>query len=453
MRDEILRTAAELSLQWLSALDEPPVFPESGKSEWKNGLDLPLGEEGVEPREVLDDLARSATPGLVKSAGGRYFGFVTGGAFPVAVAADWLTAAWDQNSFSYASSPAVGVIEATVAGWLLDLLDLPRHSTTAFVTGCQMAHVTAFAAARHRLLAERSWDVAADGLYGAPEIKVVAGALRHATVDRALRLLGMGTAGIRSVGVDPEGRMLPDQLAATLDDLQGQPVIVVAQAGEVNTGSFDPLAEIAGLARGAGAWLHVDGAFGIWARTSPSLRHHVEGLEQADSWAFDAHKWLNVPYDSGVVVVADPEAHHAAMSYSGPYLLASEGDRDASDWTPDASRRGRGIAIYATLRALGRSGVRELIDQSCHQARVFADGIAGLGLEVLNTVELNQVLFRAGTDDETDELLTRIQASGETWMGGTTWAGRRAIRLSVSSWATTPDDVARTLEVIRRAME
>ncbi len=439
-------------MEWIAALDEPPVVPESSQSDWRRGLDLPLGEEGIEPTVVLGDLAGSATPGLVKSPGGRYFGFVTGGAFPVAVGADWLTAAWDQNSFSFASSPAVAVIEEVAAGWLLALLDLPRHSSTAFVTGSQMAHVTALAAARHRVLAERSWDVAARGLYGAPEIIVVAGEARHATVDRALRLLGMGVAGIKSVETDSAGRMLPDRLAKTLDDLRGEPSIVVSQAGEVNTGAFDPFVEITDLARSAGAWVHVDGAFGIWARAVPSLSHLADGLEQADSWAFDAHKWLNVPYDSGVVVVADPEAHHAAMSYSGPYLLASEGDRDASDWTVEASRRGRGIAIYATLRALGRSGVRDLIARSCELARMFAEGISGLGLEVLNPVELNQVLFRASTDGETDRLLTRVQSSGETWMGGTTWAGRSAIRLSVSSWATTQQDVGRTLETVKRAM-
>lgn len=453
MTDDILRTAAELSMEWLRDIDEAPVFPEAGLADLKRDLHIPLPEGGVEPTKVLGDLARAAGPGLVKSPGGRYFGFVTGGALPVAVGADWLTSAWDQNSFSFAASPAVAVIEEVAGGWLLDLLKLPGHSSTAFVTGCQMAHVTALAAARHRVLEEHSWDVAANGLYAAPQIAVVAGERRHATVDRAVRLLGMGTDSIRVVSADSAGRMIVGELATALEELQGEPVIVVAQAGEVNTGAFDPLAEISEVARRSGAWLHIDGAFGIWARAAPSISHLAAGLEQADSWAFDAHKWLNVPYDSGIAVVADPEAHHAAMSYSGPYLVASDAHRDASDWTPDASRRGRGIAVYAALRALGRSGVRQVIETSCEHAQMFADGLVGLGLEVLNPVELNQVLFRSGSDDQTETLLSRIQSSGETWMSGTTWAGRRAIRLSVSSWATTSEDVTRALEAIRGALQ
>ena len=453
MPDDILRTAAELSISWLDSIDEPPVFPTNPDNALRRGLDLRLTEEGVEPITVLKELASGASPGLVKSPGGRYFGFVTGGALPVSVAADWLTSAWDQNGFSYVSSPAAAVIEEVAARWLLDLLHLPSNASTAFVTGCQMAHVTALAAARYRVLEQKGWDVSVDGLYGAPEVTVVCGAMRHTTVDRALRLLGMGTNSLLPVAADAGGRMIPEALASTLDGLVGKPVIVIAQAGEVNTGVFDPLTRIAEIARKAGAWLHTDAAFGMWAQAVPSLSHLSAGIELADSWAFDAHKWLNVPYDSGVAVVADTEAHIASMSMTGAYLVASSDQRDASDWTPDASRRARGIPIYAALRTLGRQGVSDMIKRSCEQAKVIASGLGNISLEVLNDVELNQVLFCAKDDIATEKLLTGIQSSGETWMSGTTWAGRRAIRLSVSGWATTSDDVQRTLAKIGTAAQ
>lgn len=453
MPDDILRTAAELSISWLDSIDEPPVFPTNPDNALRRGLDLRLTEEGVEPITVLKELASGASPGLVKSPGGRYFGFVTGGALPVSVAADWLTSAWDQNGFSYVSSPAAAVIEEVAARWLLDLLHLPSNASTAFVTGCQMAHVTALAAARYRVLEQKGWDVSVDGLYGAPEVTVVCGAMRHTTVDRALRLLGMGTNSLLPVAADAGGRMIPEALASTLDGLVGKPVIVIAQAGEVNTGVFDPLTRIAEIARKAGAWLHTDAAFGMWAQAVPSLSHLSAGIELADSWAFDAHKWLNVPYDSGVAVVADTEAHIASMSMTGAYLVASSDQRDASDWTPDASRRARGIPIYAALRTLGRQGVSDMIKRSCEQAKVIASGLGNISLEVLNDVELNQVLFCAKDDIATEKLLTGIQSSGETWMSGTTWAGRRAIRLSVSGWATTSDDVQRTLATIGTAAQ
>ena len=451
MPDNLLRTAAELSISWLDSIDEPPIFPTNCDNALRRGLDLPFMEEGVDPITVLKELASGASPGLVKSPGGRYFGFVTGGALPVSVGADWLTSAWDQNGFSYVSSPAAAVIEEVSARWLLDLLHLPSHASTAFVTGCQMAHVTALAAARYRVLRQKSWDVSVDGLFDAPKVTVVCGAMRHTSVDRALRLLGMGTKSLLPVAADSGGRMTTDGLASALDGLAGKPVIVVAQAGEVNTGAFDPLAEISEIARESGAWLHVDGAFGMWAQAAPTYRHLSAGVVLADSWAFDAHKWLNVPYDSGVAVVADTEAHLASMSYTGAYLVASSDQRDASDWTPEASRRARAIPIYASLRALGRQGVTDMIEASCEQAKVIALGLGHLNLEVLNDVELNQVLFCAKDDISTEKLLTHIQESGEIWMSGTTWAGRKAIRLSVSSWATTSEDVQRTLAVIRAA--
>ena len=451
MHEEVLRRAAELGIEFLDTVDDGPVVPGEVLGQLRAALDIPLPQQGVDPVTVVEELAHGAAPGLVKSQGGRYFGFVTGGAVPVSVAADWLTSAWDQNSFSYVSSPAVAVIEEVAARWLLEILDLPRQSSVAFVTGCQMAHVTALAAARQQVLHREGWNVASQGLYGAPRVNVVCGAMRHATVDRAFRLLGMGDADIELIPTDESGRMLSDALAAVLADVEG-PTIVVAQAGEVNTGSFDPLDEIADLTEAAGAWLHVDGAFGLWARAEPSRSHLTVGVERADSWAFDAHKWLNVPYDSGVAVVADREAHRAAMAYSGAYLVPSEDRRDASDWTPDASRRGRGIAIYAALRSLGRDGVADLVARCCELARSIAQGLEQFGIEVLNAVTLNQVLVRAGDDDETKRLLTRIQDDGQVWMSGTSWQGRSAIRISISGWATTSEDVTRTLAAFEQAL-
>jgi glutamate/tyrosine decarboxylase-like PLP-dependent enzyme len=402
--------------------------------------------------EVIEHLAAGAGPGLVKSPGGRYFGFVTGGALPAALGAEWLTAAWDQNAFSYVSSPAASVIEDVAGRWLLEILGLPLQSSVAFVTGCQMAHVTALAAARHRVLDGVGWDVQRDGLAGAPPIRVIAGDRRHATVDRALRLLGIGSAAIEEVASDGLGRMRVGPARDALRESRAHPAVLVLQAGEVNTGSFDPFEPLVEAAREADAWVHVDGAFGLWARASRTTAGLAMGVDGADSWAFDAHKWLNVPYDSGVAVVAHPESHAASMAYGAAYLAPSDDRRDPSDWTPDASRRARGIAVYAALRSLGRSGVAGLVERCCRHARTFAEGLAGLGLEVLNEVELNQVLVRAATDDVTTALLQTVQRSGETWMSGTVWGGRPAIRISVSGWSTTDADVVRSLAAFRTAL-
>jgi glutamate/tyrosine decarboxylase-like PLP-dependent enzyme len=450
MHENVLRRAAELAIEHLASLDDAPVYPNEPAPALHAALDVPLPDQGVDAVSVIEDLAFGAAPGLVASPGGRYFGFVTGGAVPASVAADWLTSAWDQNAFSYVSSPAVSVIEEVAARWLLEVLDLPLRCSVAFVTGCQMAHVTALAAARHEVLRKEGWDVPTRGLYGAPPVHVVTGAMRHVTVDRALRLLGMGEESIISVPVDDSARMRLGDLQRTLGGLDG-PTIVVAQAGEVNTGSFDPLPEIADQAEAAGAWLHIDGAFGLWARGAPSLRHLTDGVDRADSWAFDAHKWLNVPYDSGVAAVAHPEAHRAAMLGAAAYLTPSADHRDAYDWTPDASRRGRGIAVYAALRSLGRVGVADLVERCCEHARAIASALEETGFEVLNDVVLNQVLVRVGTENETAEVLRRVQDGGETWVGGPVWQGRAAIRISVSGWATTPADVRRAVEAISTA--
>jgi len=366
---------------------------------------------------------------------GRYFGFVIGGSLPAALAADWLATAWDQNAGLYVAGPSASVVEQVTREWIVELLGLPAESSIGFVTGTQMAHVTGLAAARWHVLDAAGWDVGAKGLNGAPPVTVLVGEKGHVTVDRALRLLGLGAPTV--VAADSQGRLVPDALREALGD---GPTIVCAQAGEVNTGVFDPLPEIADLTERAGAWLHVDGAFGIWAAVSPRLRHLVAGLERADSWTTDAHKWLNVPYDSGIVLCRHPESHRASMTIAASYLIMDEGGRqvrDQMDWVPEFSRRARGFAVYAALRSLGRRGLEELVERCCDGASRFARAIAELdGAEVLNEVVLNQVLFRFDSDERTDEVLRLVQEDGRVWMGGTTWDGRRAIRLSVSNWQT-----------------
>ena len=407
----------------------------------------PLPERPTDPARVVTELAAAADPGIVGIPSGRYFGFVIGGAVPAALAADWLTSAWDQNAGLYVGGPAASVAEEIAGEWLRELLRIPATASFGFVTGCQMAHVTALASARYRVLANAGWDVNADGLAGAPPVRVLCGEQVHVTVPRALRLLGIGESAIVAVAADDEGRMRPDALREALA-AGGGPTIVCAQAGEVNTGAFDPLREIAELGRAAGAWLHLDGAFGLWAAAAPALAHLVHGAELYDSWATDAHKWLNVPYDSGIAFCADPEAHQRAMGVHADYLVHAEpgGPRDQMEWNPEFSRRARGFAVYAALRSLGRSGVAELVERCCAHARRFAGELRALdGVELLNDVVLNQVLFRYESDERTDRVLRVVQESGEAWMSGTVWAGRKAIRISVSNWQTSDDDVARAV--------
>jgi glutamate/tyrosine decarboxylase-like PLP-dependent enzyme len=402
---------------------------------------------------VVAELARAADDGVVAIPGGRYFGFVIGGAVPAALAADWLTSAWDQNAGLYVGGPAASVAEEVAGEWMRELLGLPASASFGFVTGCQMAHVTALAAAREHVLAEAGWDVNRDGLTGAPPIRVLCGEKVHVTVPRALRLLGIGASSVVAVAADDQGRTRVDALAAALASGSG-PTIVCAQAGEVNTGAVDPLPEIAVLGREAGAWLHLDGAFGLWAAASPELARLVAGAELYDSWATDAHKWLNVPYDNGVAFCAHPEAHQRAMGIHADYLVHAErgGPRDQMEWNPEFSRRARGFTVYAALRSLGRSGVAELVERCCAHARRFGEELARLdGVELLNEVVLNQVLLRYESDERTDEVLRRVQASGEAWMSGTVWDGRKAIRISVSNWQTTDSDVARVLRAFAAA--
>ena len=439
---ELLRRTAEIAADYVESLDERPVFPDVTPEQLREVLGGPLPEEPLDPAQVVVELTEHAEPGVVATGSGRYFGFVIGGGLPAALAADWLTSAWDQNAGLYAAGPSASIVEQVTRDWLLELLGLPGEASIGFVTGTQVAHVTGLAAARWHVLDDAGWDVGREGLAGGPRVRILVGEKRHVTVDRALRLLGLGTP--ETVAADDQGRMRVDALADALEGASG-PTIVCAQAGEVNTGAFDPLPEIAAACRDARAWLHVDGAFGIWAAVSPRFRHLVAGVELADSWTTDAHKWLNVPYDSGIVMCAHPESHRNAMTVSASYLIMDEGTRrvrDEMDWVPEFSRRARGFAVYAALRSLGRRGVQDLVERCCDAAARFAGRIAELdGVEVLNEVVLNQVLFRFESDERTDEVLRQVQESGRVWLSGTTWDGRKAIRVSVSNWQTGDEEI------------
>jgi glutamate/tyrosine decarboxylase-like PLP-dependent enzyme len=449
---ELLRETADYAADFLESLPERPVAPAVDLEALRARMGGPVPEGPSDPREVVAELAAVGSDAAIAIPGGRFFGFVIGGAVPAALAADWLTSTWDQNAGLYVIGPAAAVAEEVAGAWLADLLRVPRATSFAFVTGTQMAHATALAAARNHVLAEAGWDVEQDGLVGAPAIRVLAGGKVHSTIHRALRLIGLGTGSIVPVGVDGQGRMRPDALREALA-AGGGPTIVCAQAGEVNTGSFDPFEPIADAAEAAGAWLHVDGAFGLWAAASPRFAHLVAGAERADSWAVDGHKWLNVPYDSAFALCARPEPHKRSMSVRAEYLMHSDegGPRDAGDWTPEFSRRARGFTVYAAIRSLGRSGIAELVERCCDHAARFAQEIPSAGAEVLNEVVLNQVLFRFESDERTTAILRRVQESGEAWMTGTVWDERQAIRLSVSNWQTTDEDIDRTLAAFRAA--
>ena len=437
---DLLDLTSGLAAGFYETLPERSVFPRATADELRAALGAPLPEEPSDPRAVIEALAAAAEPGLVATPGGRYFGFVIGGAVPASLAADWLASAWDQNAGLYVGGPAASIVEEVAGAWLLELLGLPADASFGFVTGGQMANFTALAAARHHVLAKAGWDVERDGLNGAPPIRVIVGAQRHGTIDRSLRMLGLG-APTELVPVDDHGRLLAEHL-----QIGDEPTIVCAQAGEVNTGSFDPFHAIADARDAApNAWVHVDGAFGLWAAVSDSLRHLVDGVERADSWATDAHKWLNVPYDCGIAFTAHPESHSAAFSARAPYLVADDDKREQIDWNPEHSRRARGFTVYAAIRSLGRAGIADLVERCCRHARQLAAGLEDLGAQVLNDVELNQVLFRFASDAETNDTLRAVQESGEAWMGGTTWDGRAAIRISVSNWQTSDDDVRRTI--------
>lgn len=453
-----LGPAYEAALEYLEGLPNRPVRPVATLAALRASLATPLPDHGQDSEAVVADLAAAAEPGVIGSGSGRFFGFVVGGALPAALAADWLTSVWDQNAGLYVIGPAAAVVEDVAASWILELLGLPPTASVGFVTGAQMANFTCLAAARHHVLQDAGWDVETGGLAGAPPVRVVAGAERHSTIDRALRLLGIGTDALVPVAVDNEGRMIPAALAATLRAGAG-PTIVCAQVGHVNTGAIDPVAEICPLAREAGAWVHVDGAFGMWAAASPTRRELVRGVDAADSWAVDAHKWLNVPYDSGLAICAHPEAHHAAMGVRASYLVhGSGGERDALDYNPEFSRRARGFAVYAAIRALGRSGLADMVERSCRLARRFAEQLSALpGVTVVNDVVLNQVLVRfTDSRDERDDdvhtrkVIHRVQEEGVCWMSGATWHGEAVMRISVTNWSTDEADVDASVASIAR---
>ena len=444
MRD-LWTDAAKRAIDYREGLDTRSVAPEPGALEElvrHLGGDLPGGPAPAQ--QVLDLLDRYGSPATTASAGGRYFGFVIGGSLPATVAASWLATAWDQNTGLLVAAPATTLLEKIALDWLLEILDLPRGSAGAFVTGGQLANFTALAAARHAVLAKQGWDVEARGLFGAPEISVVVGAEAHSTIFKALAMLGLGRDRVVRIPIDAQGRMRVDALPS----LDG-PAIVCIQHGNVNSGAFDPAEPIVEWAHRNGSWVHVDGAFGLWARATPERAHLGEGAQLADSWATDAHKWLNVPYDCGIALVRDPAALRGAMGTAAAYLQESP-VREPMQYTPELSRRARGVEVWAALKSLGRSGVADLVERCCSHATRFAAGLRSSGFEVLNEVVLNQVLVSFGNDDVTHRVIEGVQKEGTCWCGGTVWRGRAAMRISVSSWVTTAEDVDASLAAIRR---
>ena len=441
---QLLQTAAERAARYLDGLDERGVAPLPEAVARLREFDDALPEQSTDPELVLKLLDDIGSPATVASAGKRYFGFVIGGSLPAALAANWLAGAWDQNAALIAASPAAAAIEKIALRWLIDLFGLPRGCGGGFVTGATMANFTGLAAARHAVLEQAGWDVETQGLFGAPPVTVVVGAEAHASLIKSLGLLGLGRDRVVKVPVDGQGRMRADALPRL-----AAPTIVCLQAGNVNTGAFDPAQEIIDQAHAAGAWVHVDGAFGLWAAAAPDRAHLMSGYADADSWATDAHKWLNVPYDSGLAFVRDPNALRAAMGVSAAYLIESE-TREPSHYTPELSRHARGIEIWAALRSLGRAGLADLIERDCRYAARFAAGLTAAGYRVWNDVVLNQVLVSFGDEETTRRVIAGIQSDGTCWCGGTVWQGHTAMRISVSSWATTEEDVDKSLDAMLR---
>ena len=450
-RDELkqlLASTTDRSLRYLRSLDGRRVSPGAQAVAGLSAFDVPLQQESRRAEDVLDELDAIGSPATMAMAGPRFFGFVIGASLPAALAANWLASAWDQNTGLYNSTPGTSHIEQVALRWLLDLLDLPRDAAGAFVTGTTVAHITALAAARHAVLARAGWNVEADGLFGAPPITVITSAEAHPTLFKALGVVGLGRNRVVKVPTDHQGRARADKFPR----ISG-PTIVCLQAGNVNTGAFDPIAEVAPAAREAGAWVHVDGAFGLWARVAPTRAHLAEGIDQADSWATDAHKWLNVPYDSGVAFVRDGDALRKSMAISAEYLPTATANRNPSDFTPELSRRARGVDIWAALRSLGRDGVEEMVERHCRQARAFAERLSAAGFEILNDVVLNQVLVSFGDADTTRRIIAAIQEEGTCWAGETVWQGKTAMRISVISWATTDEDVERSAGAMVRVAQ
>ncbi len=441
---ELLADFLDRALHYIDSLDSRRVAPSVESVERLALLDEPLPEHPTDPRIVLRMLDEIGSPATVASAGGRYFGFVTGGALPAALTANLMAGVWDQNAGYRIQSPVAARVEDVCLKWLREVFGLPAGAGCGFVTGATMANFAALAAARRAVLLKAGWNVEEDGLIGAPPVRVVVGDEVHVSVLKALSLLGLGRARVERVSVDAQGRMRAD----ALPNLSGATIVCI-QAGNVNTGAFDPAREVCAAARDAGAWVHVDGAFGLWAAASPRLAHLSAGFTDADSWATDAHKWLNASYDSGIAFVREAEHLRAAMTVGAAYLIAGA-EREPCQWTPDMSRRARGLEIWAALRSLGRAGLADLIERCCRHAARFAEGLRAAGYEILNDVVLNQVLVSFGDDATTRRVIEAIQADGTCWCGGTVWQGRAAMRVSVSSWATTEDDVERSLDAIIR---
>jgi glutamate/tyrosine decarboxylase-like PLP-dependent enzyme len=455
---DVLACAQAHAVAYLDSMADRPVGATVGADALRRRLGSAMPPSPTDPIQVIDELVRNVEGGLVGSAGGRFFGFVIGGTLPAALAADWLTSIWDQNAAAYVCAPAAVVAEEICGGWLKTLLGLPDAASFGLVTGCQMAHTTALAAARHKLLLARGIDVERSGLAGMPQLRVLTSENRHESIIRAVRLLGIGTSAIELLPCDEDGAIELAALEAALGR-SDRPSIVCLQAGDLNTGAFDPFEPACALAHAAGGWVHVDGAFGLWAAASARYRHLVAGVERADSWASDGHKWLNLPFDSGFVFVADPAAHSAVFSQKTSYAIPAEGVREPKDWNPEWSRRARGFVAYAALRSLGRSGVAELVERCCGLATRLVDGLAGLpGVEVLARPRINQGLVRflaadGRHDRRTDQVVRAIQEAGAAWFGGTTWRGRRAMRISVCDWRTSGDDVDRAVASVRLVLE
>jgi glutamate/tyrosine decarboxylase-like PLP-dependent enzyme len=443
---ELLSDASTRAIRYLEALPTRAVAPAAAAIAALRAFDEPLPDASSDPAATLRLLDEVGSPASMAMAGPRFFGFVIGGSLPMALGANWLASAWDQNSALYRATPGAAFIEQVALRWLLDVLRLPPDCAGSFVTGATVANLCALAAARHAVLQRAGWNVEADGLFGAPAITVLVGAEAHPSVTKSLGILGLGRSRVVKVPVDGQGRMLADKLPP-----MSGPTIVCLQAGNVNTGAFDPIREICQRAHAAGAWVHVDGAFGLWAAAAPSRVHLTTGIELADSWATDAHKWLNVPYDSGLAFVRDSHALQAAMAITAEYLPTQSTFRNPADFVPELSRRARGVDVWAALRSLGRAGVADLIERNCAQARRFAEKLKAAGFEILNEVVLNQVLVAFGDADKTKRVIETVQAEGTCWAGVTVWQGRTAMRISVSSWATTDADVDRSVEALLKA--
>ncbi|HTP75923.1 MAG TPA: pyridoxal-dependent decarboxylase [Rhizomicrobium sp.] len=459
---QALERAVLHAFDHLDGLQTDRVGASVSLSHLRQALHRPLPETGTPAARVIDELVADTRGGILGSQGGRFFGWVIGGGLPAAMAADWLTTVWDQNAGIHAAGPAAAVVEEIAGAWLRELFELPFEASFAFTTGTQMGHVTCLAAARHAVLSARGWDVAQKGMFGAPAIRILSSAERHGSVDRATRLLGFGAGSIEPLAVDADGRVRPETLDAALARCDA-PAIVVLQAGELNLAAFDPFETLVPIARARGAWIHVDGAFGLWAKLCPDTRHLVRGIELCDSWTSDGHKYLNVPYDCGFAFVRDAAAHRAAMSLAASYLPAAGGARDQLDWNPEFSRRARGFPVYAALRQLGREGLSDLVARTCRYARAIAEGIGSLdGAELIAVSGLNQALVGflsekpdatpADHDARTDQVIAAVNASGEALFGGVTWRGRRAMRISVCNWRTTERDVERSIAAVANVL-